>query len=233
MPHGLGVEQLKAPKFHSRQSKYAHMPEVPFRIISLGPGSSGKTLMLQNLILHHYRGVFDFIALFAPTAKLDVGWKPVFDYIEKEMGQKLDDPKFPSVFENFRGEDLDRITGDQFKIIKKLKSNPKGGKLPNILIFADDVADQPEAVRRSNSVGAFVKYRHAQVSTIILTQNGSVCTLLYVLMILPCSAPDLGTLTNSTPLSNPSPHTMDLRRPWTYTRHVSTMSPTRSYTWTS
>ena len=115
--------------------------------------------------------MFDFIALFSPTSRLDVGWKQVFEYMEKELGQKLDDPLHPSIFENFKGEDLDRIVGDQFKIIKKLKSNPKGGALPNILIIADDVADQPEAVRRSNFVGAFVKYRHAQVSTIILTQK--------------------------------------------------------------
>ena len=92
MPNSLAVEPLKAPKFHSRQSKWKHLPEVPFRIIILGPGSSGKTLTLQNMILNHYRGVFDFIALFSPTSRLDVGWKQVFDYMEKELGQKLDDP---------------------------------------------------------------------------------------------------------------------------------------------
>ena len=38
-------------------------------------------------------------------------------------------------------------------------------------MIADDVADQPEVVRRSNFVGAFVKYRHASVSCAILTQK--------------------------------------------------------------
>ena len=61
---------------------------------------------------------------------------------------------------------------DQFTIIKKLKEK-KGGpsELPNILLIADDIADNPQAVRKSNFVGAFIKYRHAQVSTVILTQK--------------------------------------------------------------
>ena len=76
-----------------------------------------------------------------------------------------------------KGEDLDRIVNDQFTIIKKLNEKNGGpGELPNILLIADDVANQPEAVRRSNSVGAFVKYRHAQVSTAILSQNGNCST---------------------------------------------------------
>ena len=148
------------------------MPEVPFRWLFLGPGSSGKTLTLHNLLLNHYKGVFHYIAIWSPTAKLDVGWRPVFEYMEKEMGQDLNDPKHPNIFEDFKGEDLDRIVNDQFTIIKKLKEKKGGpGELPNILLIADDVADQPEAVRRSNFVGAFVKYRHAQVSTAILTQK--------------------------------------------------------------
>ena len=41
MPSGLGIEPLKTKKFHSKQSRYEHMPEVPFRGIFPGPGSSG------------------------------------------------------------------------------------------------------------------------------------------------------------------------------------------------
>ena len=172
MPSGLGVEPMKTQRFHSKQSRFAHMPEVPFRWLFLGPGSSGKTLTLHNLLLNHYKGIFYYIAIWSPTARLDVGWKPVFEYMEKEMGQKIDDPQHPSVFEDFKGEDVDRIVKDQFLIIKRLKEKKGGsGELPNILLIADDVADQPEVVRRSNFIGAFVKYRHASVSCAILTQK--------------------------------------------------------------
>ena len=172
MPNGLGIEPLKTKKFHSKQNRYEHMPEVPFRWCFYGPGSSGKTLTLHNLILNHYKNVFHFIALWSPTARLDVGWKPVFEYMEKEMGQKLDDPKHPCIFEDFKGEDLDRIVADQMAIIKKMKNQKGGsGELPNVLIIADDIADQPEAVRRSNFIACYVKNRHAQVSKVILSQK--------------------------------------------------------------
>ena len=62
-----------------------------------------------------------------------MGWKCVFEYMEKEMGQKIDDPHHPSVFEDFKGEDLDRIVKDQFLIIERLKEKKGGsGELPNI-----------------------------------------------------------------------------------------------------
>ena len=101
MPSGLGIEPLKTRKFHSKQSQYEHMPEVPFRWLFLGPGSPGKTLTLHNLMLSHYRGVFHYVAIWSPTAKLDGGCKPVFKYLEEEVGQKMDDPKNPNVFEAF------------------------------------------------------------------------------------------------------------------------------------
>ena len=172
MPSGLAVEPLKTQKFYSKQSRFGHMPEVPFRMCLYGPGSSGKTLCLQNMILNHYRNTFSYIAIWSPTARLDVGWRPVFEYMEKEMGQNIDDPQHPCIFEDFKGEDLDRIVKDQFTIIKKLKERKGGsGALPNLLLIADDVADQPEVVRKSNFVGAFVKYRHAFCSCALLSQK--------------------------------------------------------------
>ena len=172
MPSGLAVEPLKTKQFYSKQSRFDHMPQVPFRICLYGPGSSGKTLCLQNMILNHYKNVFHFIAIWSPTVRLDVGWRPVFEHMERELGQKIDDPQHPCIFDDFKGEDLDRIVKDQFSIIRKLKEKKGGsGELPNILLIADDVADQPEVVRRSNFIGAFVKYRHASVSCAILTQK--------------------------------------------------------------
>ena len=39
--------------------------------------------------------------------------------MEKEMGQKLDDP---CIFEDFKGEQLDKIVADQFATVKKMKN---------------------------------------------------------------------------------------------------------------
>ena len=149
MPNGLGIEPLKSRKFHQKQSRYEHLPETSFRWIWLGPGGAGKSEAVRAMLLNHYRGAFHFIAIWSPTLFLDAGWKPVLEYMEKEMGQKIDDPKHPCLFEDFKGEDLDRIVADQMSIIKKMK-NQKGGSsfLPSILLIADDVADMPEVVRK-------------------------------------------------------------------------------------
>ena len=51
-------------KFHSKQSELGeHLPSTAFRIVVLGPGSSGKTLAMQSMILNHYRGVFQIFSL--------------------------------------------------------------------------------------------------------------------------------------------------------------------------
>ena len=75
----LAIAPLKGiRKFHSKQSVHEHMPEVPFRLIALGNGGSGKSLTMQNMLVNHYRGVFSAIFLGSPTSRLDMGWEPVF-----------------------------------------------------------------------------------------------------------------------------------------------------------
>ena len=84
----LGIAPLKGVrKFHCKQCRHKHMPEVPFRLIALGNSGQGKTLTLQNMLLHHYKGVFEGIFLWSPTARLDMGWEPVFKFMRRELGQ--------------------------------------------------------------------------------------------------------------------------------------------------
>ena len=84
----LSIAPLKGVrKFHSKQSRHEHMPEVPFRLIALGNSGSGKTLTLQNMLLNHYKGVFSAIFLWLPTSRLDMGWEPVVRYLSRELGR--------------------------------------------------------------------------------------------------------------------------------------------------
>ena len=60
--------------------------------------------------------------------------------------------------------------------IKELKERRAvhSQELPNYLALADDVADDPAAVRHSNFTSAFVKYRHQMSSDVARThQNAS------------------------------------------------------------
>ena len=128
------------------------MPETPCRLIARGNSGSGKTLTLQNMLLNHNKGIFQAIYLWSPTSRLDMGWEPVFKYMKRELGQ---DPEATNeeqcVFETFRNDDLVRV-------IRKLKERRAGHsqELPSICLIADDVADDPAAVRQSNFVQAFV-----------------------------------------------------------------------------
>ena len=54
------------------------------RSIVLGPGGSGKTILLQNMILDIYDGCFDQIYIFSPSVNLDHTWLPVKEYILKK-----------------------------------------------------------------------------------------------------------------------------------------------------
>ena len=172
----LRVTPLKGVrKFHSKQSKHGHMPEVPFRMIALGNSGSGKTLTLQNLLLNHYKRTFKKIFLWSPTGRLDMGWEPVFKYMQRELGQRPDamDGDEQCVFETFKNDDLVRVIDTFSKEIKQLKERKAehSQELPSICLIADDVADDPAAVRQSNFVQAFVKLRHMQISTALLSQK--------------------------------------------------------------
>ena len=80
------IEPLKHTEYTCKQSKYGDLvPSLPARGLMLAPSFSGKTILISNLILDIYRGCFQRVFIFSPTINLDSVWKPVKDYISKEM----------------------------------------------------------------------------------------------------------------------------------------------------
>ena len=80
------IEPLKHTEYTCKQSKYGDLvPSLPARGLILAPSFSGKTILISNLILDIYRGCFQRVFIFSPTINLDSVWKPVKDYISKEM----------------------------------------------------------------------------------------------------------------------------------------------------
>ena len=76
-------------KFHTKQT-YDHMPGGKggvMRGIMVGPGSSGKTVTLQWLLLGPWRGLADKIAIWSPTIFLQPDWEPILKYMKEELGQ--------------------------------------------------------------------------------------------------------------------------------------------------
>ena len=85
------VKLFPTPEYTSKQPRDSVVPRVPCTGIFLGPSKSGKTVALISAILEQYRtadgsSVFERIYIFSPSIEVDDGWRPVKEFIEKDMG---------------------------------------------------------------------------------------------------------------------------------------------------
>lgn len=80
------------------------MPRIP-------NGGSGKSILLQNMILDIYRGCFQRVFIFSACIHVDSVWHPVKDYVEKAL--KVDTKKEKTYFDEFHKEDLEAILEQQ------------------------------------------------------------------------------------------------------------------------
>ena len=58
------IVPIKVKEYQVKQSKYDHVPRVAFRTVINAQSGSGKTVLIQNLILDIYRGCFSRIYIF-------------------------------------------------------------------------------------------------------------------------------------------------------------------------
>jgi len=163
------IEPIKLINYTSKQSKYDHCAKLPMRSILLGASGSGKTVLLQNMILDIYRGCFEKIYVFSPSVYLDGTWLPVKDYIENEM--KVKHTKEDLIyFDEYIPSDLEKIIDTQRKITEYMKQQ-KLKKMYNILIIIDDFADDPSFCRHSKLLHSlYTRGRHSMISTCTATQ---------------------------------------------------------------
>ena len=69
-------------QFQVKQSKYKHLCEnLPTRALLCDPSGSGKTVLLQQMIMNLYDRCFSRIFLFSPSVNHDSVWEPVKEYI--------------------------------------------------------------------------------------------------------------------------------------------------------
>ena len=140
------------------------------RSIVLGPTGSGKTILLQNMILDIYEGCFDKIYVFSPSVNLDHTWQPVKEYIKDKLRIKDDDKEDPIYFDEYDSEALMKIMETQMKITDYMKKQKKT-KMFQVLIIIDDFADDPRFVRSSKLLHSlYTRGRHSYISVITATQ---------------------------------------------------------------
>ena len=170
------VKLFPTPEYTSKQPRDGVVPRVPCTGIFLGPSKSGKTVALISAILEQYRtadgsSVFERIYIFSPSIEVDDGWRPVKEFIEKEMGVNTEREQV--YFDKWDEGALRTIIEQQKKVTRTSKQLGLK-KLYQVLILCDDFADQPELHRRTGD-GAldtlFIRGRHLQISTWVSSQK--------------------------------------------------------------
>ena len=100
------VKPAKMKEYEFKQSKYDVAPRIPFSQIVAGPSCSGKTILLQSMILDLYKDCFSRIFIFSSSIHVDSVWLPVQDFIEKTL--KIDPKKENIYFDDFNPADLEK-----------------------------------------------------------------------------------------------------------------------------
>ena len=65
MPDVKPIDEIK---YHFKQSKHEVVPKLPMRAMIVGPSGSGKSTLLVSMILDIYRGAFERIFIWSPSA---------------------------------------------------------------------------------------------------------------------------------------------------------------------
>lgn len=72
------IKPIKTKEYVVPESRYKQVGKLPFRSIILGSSGSGKTILLQNMIIDIYKGLFERIYIY---------FRPVLTLIIKRGNQ--------------------------------------------------------------------------------------------------------------------------------------------------
>ena len=160
------VTPLATKDFKFKQSKYhPDVPQTPFRMIVWGNSGAGKGVVLSRMITDIYDGVFDAgVHIWSPSIRVDHSWKPVRDWMEKN-----DIPVERHLHEVFDENKVMEILDEQREVIEYVKR--KGGKLPQMLLIFDDLAESPQAMRSQAIQMLFLRGRHMACSCAVSIQK--------------------------------------------------------------
>jgi hypothetical protein len=147
----------------------SHLPKHPLRGIVAASSGEGKTYVMIEMIMKRYRGVWDKIFVFSPSATVDVQWRPVKEYVKKVLKQKEE-----AFYEDFDEDLVEELHARQHAADAAAKEN--GGKGPSCLFLFDDVTDQGAKVRNMKTLLAlYCRCRHINTSVLLSTQRYRFC----------------------------------------------------------
>ncbi len=83
------VKPLATKKFNAKQSKYGMCAELPMKSIILGPSGSGKSVLLQNMMMDIYKYCFEKISI-SPTIHIEKSREPINKYMTEKLKMNPD-----------------------------------------------------------------------------------------------------------------------------------------------
>ena len=105
------IKPIKVREYQVKQSKYEYVSKLPTRSVINAASGSGKSVLIQNLILDIYRGCFSRIYIFSPSIDIDDTWLPVKKFIADELTTDDEQIYYP----DFDGEAVQHILTTQKK----------------------------------------------------------------------------------------------------------------------
>ena len=145
-PTNPGIQVHKLPTYEDRKAHFSHLPALNLRFAFIGTSGSGKGIAMQDMLLRHYRGVFDRVYVYSKLASIDRAWDPVKRYVAEVQGVAQDEEK--TFFDEFDPEALQEQMDLQMKVAEYSKK--QGMKqIPQVLWIFDDLIDD-ERVMHSN-----------------------------------------------------------------------------------
>ena len=113
MENAPDIKPIRTKEYDAPPSKYKVVGALPTRAIILGPSGSGKSILLQNMTLDIYKGLFQRIYIFSPSIDVDFQtWQPVKTHIEKYLKIK-ETAEEPIYFSEYNSEALETIITTQ------------------------------------------------------------------------------------------------------------------------
>ena len=81
-----GIRLHPHPTFENKKANFENLPDLNLRWAFVGTSGSGKGVAMLDLLLRHYRGVFDRIYLYSKSSTIDKNWDPLKKYVERTLG---------------------------------------------------------------------------------------------------------------------------------------------------
>ena len=158
------------PTFECKPGHFKHLSNPPLRFGFVGVSGSGKGVCMLDLLLRHYRGCFERIYLYSPSATLDKGWDPLRKYCQEEL--HIDQDKEKTFFDTFDHEALQEQV-DQQMHVAALAKKMKMKRIPNMLWIFDDFADDERIMHSNHNLLASlaIRSRHFGGNMFVATQK--------------------------------------------------------------